>query len=124
MMSGVRGSCDGGLKSWLSDAPQKIWPIPAILLVTGDFDSSSVTAAAVWLESVSQSREMSSSVAPIWLTSESGRKEAKIADGGIPLVLLWPGMGEKRWGSMGDWPCLAVITISVESSSPFFFRCE
>ena len=37
----------------------------------------------------------------------------RIPEGGVPLVPLWQGIGKKRFGSIGDWPCLAVITDGV-----------
>src|ERR1035438_9051298 len=40
--------------------------------------------------------------------------------GDSPLEPLGPGIGKNRCGSMGDCPCLAVMTISVESRRPCF----
>ena len=34
----------------------------------------------------------------------------------MPLAPLLAGIGKKRWVSIGDWPCLAVMMIVVESS--------
>ena len=35
--------------------------------------------------------------------------------GEVPLVPEWPGIGKKRFGSIGDWPCFAVTIMVVES---------
>src|SRR5580698_7855155 len=68
-MSGVRGSPAGGrpgaLKICVIPWPQKIWPIPAMLAVTGDCVSSKFTALAAVQLLLSQTRETSSSVGPM-----------------------------------------------------------
>ena len=40
------------------------------------------------------------------------------AEGGMPFVAELPGMGKKRLGSIGDWPCLAVMMMAVERRRP------
>src|SRR4029077_16291886 len=95
-ISGERGSPlggrPGGLNNKLSAGPAYISPIPALVALA----SSIETAFGVWLESLSQKRESSSSVGPIWLTSESGSREATIAEGGWPLLPPVPGIGKNR----------------------------
>ena len=64
------------------------------------FSSSVATAEAVLLESLSQSSEMSSSVAPMPVgfsgDSENGSRLASSVAGVVPLLPLCPGMAEKR----------------------------
>src|SRR5882762_8374248 len=95
-ISGERGSPlggkPGGLNNKLRAGPAYISPIPALVA----FASSMETAFVVWLESFSQRSERSSSVGPIWLTSESGSREATIAEGGWPLLPAGPGIGKNR----------------------------
>src|SRR5579875_1708880 len=124
-ISGVRGSppfagSPGALKSCAREVPQKIWPMPAILFVAGDCVSSRFTACAVVQLLFSQRSETSSSVGPMPLElrgdSESGRQPAlaKMVAGDVvtgPLVV----MPVYREESIGLCPCLAVITIKVES---------
>src|SRR5271166_1846135 len=67
-MSGVRGSKLGGLNICAIAGPEKISPIPAILLLgglTGDAVSSSLTASLVNELVLSQISDTSSSVGPI-----------------------------------------------------------
>src|ERR1700676_4155340 len=122
-ISGERGSPlggkPGGLNNKLRAGPEYISPMPALLALA----SSSETAFEVWLESLSHRSDRSSSVGPIWLTSESGSREATIAEGVWPLLPPGPGIGKNRFGSMGDWPCFAVTIMSVESNLPLLFRC-
>src|SRR5271170_1778159 len=97
MISGVRGSPlggnPGGLNIWAMPGPEKIWPMPAMLLVAGESLSSIPTAVAVWDESDSQSNEMSSSVGPIPGglfdgRSESGSRLSRIAAGDVDIGSL------------------------------------
>jgi hypothetical protein len=80
------------------------------------------TAFEVCEDDFSHSKETSSSVGPMPLgfsgDSENGSSEAIRLAGLTPLLLLGPGIGKKRLGSMGDCPCLEVMMISVESSRP------
>src|SRR6516162_8507603 len=69
MISGVRGSpfggSPGGLNNWPIAGPEKIWPMPAMLLFAGEVLSNIFTAFVVCVESDSQSNEMSSWVGPM-----------------------------------------------------------
>src|ERR1700733_12599392 len=80
------------------------------------------TAAEVWLELDNQRSETSSSVGPmpplVRGDSEAGNSPAIKLGGLVPLVPLWPGIGKYLFGSIGDCPCLALIMIRVEPSSP------
>src|SRR6266852_7828548 len=104
MISGVRGSPFGGRPGRLYirpiEGPQKISPMPAILLTAGDAASSIETASAVWLESLSQSSATSSSVGPIWppdWDSESGSSVSMIEAGSLGGGIL-----RNRLESIGD----------------------
>src|SRR2546427_3727506 len=122
-MSGVRGSPFGGRPGRLNIVPivgpEKISPMPAMLFMGGEALSSAATAFAVWLESLSQSSDTSSSVGPIWPPegdSEGGSIASVMVAGDWPAVRS-PLMRRSRPGSIGDWPCLALMTTRVESRS-------
>ena len=59
---------------------------------------------------------MSSSVGPRPVVSAAGSNDARIVDGGAPFIFECPGIGKKRFVSIGDWPCLAVMMMVVEPS--------
>src|SRR6266851_5699657 len=102
-MSGVRGSFGGrpgGLNSGAIEGPQKISPMPAILLPSGsggDAASSFETANLVLLESDSHSSDTSSSVGPIWPPlgdSDAGKSEnaSRMVAGDAPWPFTSPSM--------------------------------
>src|ERR1700722_10051840 len=89
MISGVLGSASGGIPGALNNCrmpgPQKIWPIPAMLLDAGDVFSSVSTASSA-VHFVSHNKETSSSVGPICppaFDSESGKQLSTIFDGDV-----------------------------------------
>ncbi len=94
-----------------------------MLLVAGDWLSSMPTAVAVCVESASQISETSSSVGPIPLgfagDSENGSRFSRIVAGDV--VIGSSGVVEMpryRAESIGLWPCLAEMMISVELYKP------
>src|ERR1700732_4367987 len=94
MMSGVRGSFGGrpgALNIWVRPRPQKIWPMPAMLLLAGEADSSSAACADAGHPLFSHSSDTSPSVGPIWppaLDSESGRQALRIREGEVVTAPL------------------------------------
>src|SRR5580693_1540217 len=86
------------------------------------------TAFAVCEDEASHSKETSSSVGPMPVgfsgDSDQGSSEATRLAGEVPLLWFGPGIGKKRLGSIGDWPCLAVMMMSVESSRPLLVSSE
>src|SRR5437868_12144432 len=119
MISGVRGSSEGGLNIWAMPGPEKISPMPAMLLVAGDVVSSICTAFAVCDESDSQISEMSSWVGPIPELfdgcSEGGSRLSRISAGEV-VIGLFAGtlMPRYRGESIGFCPCLAEMTTNVD----------
>src|ERR1700720_302101 len=127
MISGVRGSSEGGLNIWAMPGPEKISPMPAMLFVAGDWLSSICTAFVVSAEFVSQISEMSSSVGPIPSgfagDSEKGRRSCRIVAGDV--VIGSPGlvdMPKYRAESIGFWPCLAEMMINVDLIAPAILK--
>src|SRR6516162_10040773 len=123
MISGVRGSPFGGspgrLNIWPIAGPEKICPMPAMLLVVGDLLSSIPTAFVVCVESESQISEMSSSVGPIPSgfagDSESGSRASRIVAGEVVMGLLdGTPIPRYRAESTGLWPCLAEMITRVD----------
>jgi len=91
-----------------------------MLLVDGDVVSNVCTALPVCDESTSQSSEMSSSVGPIPGglfdgCSDGGSRLSRIIAGDV-VIGLFDGtpMPSYRAESIGLWPCLAEIMISVD----------
>src|ERR1700733_2838381 len=132
-MSGGRGapvgSKPGRLNISANEFPEKTSPMPAMFAVAGDCVSSMLTEFAVVQLLFSQISETSSSVGPMPVgldgDSELGRQPdaSRIVAGDVvtgPLVVI-PVYREE---STGLCPCLAVITISVELSSPLALRAD
>src|SRR5580698_3886608 len=96
-----------------------------MLLAVGDVVSSVATALEVWLELESHTSETSSSVGPTPLElagdSENGSRLSSMVAGDVVIGLdAGNPIPWYREESTGLWPCLAEITIKVESSRPRF----
>jgi hypothetical protein len=90
----------------------------------GDCVSRVLTSVSVLQMLFNHSREMSSSVGPIWppaFDPEAGRQLSisllgEVVTGPVEVIRTY------RWVSTGLWPCLAVMMTTVDPSKPSFFN--
>src|SRR6516164_7479573 len=109
MMSGVRGSV-AGLPNWAARAGpnSNVWMRAGLPLAMLAFRAATPLAvSAAWVAGFIQINATSSSV------TMAGKTPALLST----VISAWP----IKWsveGSMGDWPCLAVMMIVVVASTP------